>query len=68
MPRPLNTTCCKWSNVLEKTGIVKRQHFLKKYAYAAMTDKEIEEIAQRHAYNAQLMEFLKCNVRAFNVK
>jgi hypothetical protein len=66
MKRPLNTTCCKWSNVLEETGIVKRQNFLKKYAYAGMTDKDIAKIAENHAYNAELLQFLKCNnVRAF---
>ena len=66
MRRPLNTTCCKWAIVLEETGIVKRQHFLKKYGRAGMTDKDIAKIAENHAYNAELLQFLKCNnVRAF---
>ena len=58
---PLNTTCCKWSNVLEETGIIKRQHFLKKYAYAAMTDSDIAEVAENYAYNKHLVHFLKYN-------
>jgi hypothetical protein len=69
MQRPLNTTCCKWSIVLEETGIVKRQHFLKKYGRAGMTDKDIAKIAENHAYNAELLQFLKCNnVSAFTPK
>ena len=58
MQCPLNTTCCKWSNVLEETGIVKRQHFLKKYAYAGMTYKDIAMIAEHHTYNKELLQFL----------
>ena len=31
-----------------------------------MTDKDIAKIAENHAYNAELLQFLKCNnVRAF---
>ena len=61
MRQPLNTTCCMWSNVLEETGIIKRQHFLKKYAYAAMTDSDIAEVADNYSYNKHLMHFLKYN-------
>jgi len=63
MPRPLNTTCCKWTDVLEKTGIVKRQHFFKKYAYRtmAMSDSDIREVADKNSYNKHFIDFLKYN-------
>jgi len=59
MRHPLNTTCCKWSTVLSETGIVKRQHFFKKYAYSAMTDANIASVAEKYAYNKHFMHFLK---------
>lgn len=58
---PLNTTCCKWAAVLKEVGIIKRQHFLKKYAYAAMTDADIAVVAERHSYNKHFIHFLKYN-------
>ena len=63
MPIPLNTTCCKWSEVLNTTGIVKRQHFFKKYAYRhmAMSDNDIYELAETHSYNKHFIDFLKYN-------
>jgi hypothetical protein len=63
---PLNTTCCKWEKVLEKTGIIKRQHFLKKYAYAAMTDANIAMVATNHFYNKHFIHFL--NYHGINQK
>jgi hypothetical protein len=63
---PLNTTCCKWETVLEKTGIIKRQHFLKKYAYAAMTDANIATVAKNHFYNKHFIHFL--NYHGINQK
>jgi hypothetical protein len=63
---PLNTTCCKWETVLETTGIIKRQHFLKKYAYAAMTDANIETVAKNHFYNKHFIHFL--NYHGINQK
>ena len=63
---PLNTTCCKWEKVLEKTGIIKRQHFLKKYAYAAMTDANIAMVAANHSYNKHFIHFL--NYHGINQK
>jgi len=59
MKYPLNTTCCKWSEVLNETGIVKRQHFFKKYAYKSMTDDDISDVAEKYAYNKHFMNFLK---------
>jgi hypothetical protein len=59
MRPPLNTTCCKWSTVLKDIGIIKRQHFFKKYAYAAMTDANIAFVAEKYAYNKHFMHFLK---------
>jgi hypothetical protein len=58
---PMNTTCCKWAAVLKEVGIIKRQHFLKKYAYAAMTDADIAVVAERHSYNKHFIHFLKYN-------
>jgi hypothetical protein len=59
MQIPLNTTCCKWSAVLQAIGIIKRQHFFKKYAYVAMTDADIALVAERHSYNKHFIHFLK---------
>ena len=60
MPFPLNTTYCKWSAVLQQTGIVKRQHFLKQYpARFAMTDLSIALIADKFSQNAHFIHFLK---------
>jgi hypothetical protein len=59
MQFPLNTTCCKWSAVLQAIGIIKRQHFFKKYAYVAMTDADIALVAERHSYNKYFIHFLK---------
>ena len=61
MRHPLNTTCCKWSAVLNDIGIIKRQHFFKRYAYAAMTDANIALVAENYSYNKHLMHFLKYN-------
>ena len=61
MRHPLNTTCCKWSAVLQDIGIIKRQHFFKRYAYAAMTDANIALVAEKYSYNKHLMHFLKYN-------
>jgi len=60
MPFPLNTTYCKWSAVLQQTGIVKRQHFLKQYpARFSMTDLSIALIADKFSQNAHFIHFLK---------
>ena len=59
MQFPLNTTCCKWSAVLQAIGIIKRQHFFKKYAHVAMTDADIALVAERHSYNKHFIHFLK---------
>jgi hypothetical protein len=59
MQFPLNTTCCKWSEVLQAVGIIKRQHFFKKYAYVAMTDADIALVAKKYSYNNHFMHFLK---------
>ena len=59
MRHPLNTTCCKWSMVLKEIGIIKRQHFFKKYAYAAMTDANIAFVSEKYSYNKHFMHFLK---------
>jgi hypothetical protein len=59
MPIPLNTTHCKWSQVLQTTGIVKRQHFLKQYpARFAMTDLNIALVANKFSENKHLIHFL----------
>jgi hypothetical protein len=60
MPFPMNTTHCKWSAVLQHTGIVKRQHFLKQYpARFAMTDLNIALIANKFSQNVHFIHFLK---------
>ena len=57
---PLNTTCCKWSAVLQHTGIVKRQHFLKQYpARFAMTDLNVALLANKFSQNAHFIHYLK---------
>jgi len=64
MKKPFNTTCCKWDTVLNETGIIKRQHFLKKYVIMAMTDKDISEVSENYSYNVHFIDFLKYhNVR-----
>jgi len=64
MKTPFNTTCCKWKEVLNETGIIKRQHFLKKYAMMAMSDNDILEVAENYSYNVHFIDFLKYhNVR-----
>ena len=67
MRHPLNTTCCKWSTVLKDVGIIKRQHFFKKYAYAAMTDANIAVVAENYSYNKHLIHFLKYHGIQVNV-
>ena len=60
MPVPLNTTHCKWSQVLQITGIVKRQHFLKQYPPRfAMTDLNIALVANKFSENKHFIHFLK---------
>ena len=56
---PMNTTCCKWSAVLQAVGIIKRQHFFKKYMHVAMTDADIALVAEKYSYNKHFMHFLK---------
>jgi lipopolysaccharide biosynthesis protein len=63
---PLNTTCIKWEKVFEKTGIIKRQHFLKQYAYSAMTDDDIARVATNHFYNKHFIHYL--NYHGINQK
>jgi hypothetical protein len=59
MPVPLNTTHCKWSQVLQTTGIVKRQHFLKQYPPRfAMTDLNIALVANKFSENKHFIHFL----------
>jgi hypothetical protein len=59
MPVPLNTTCFKWSAVLQATGIVKRQHFLKQYPpRIAMTDLNIALVASKFSENKHFTHFL----------
>ena len=59
MPVPLNTTCFKWSAVLQNTGIIKRQHLLKQYPPRfAMTDLNIELVATKFAENKPFVQFL----------
>ena len=60
MKFPLNTTYYKWSTVLQQTGIVKRQHFLKQYpARFAMTDFNIALVADKFSQNTHFIDFLK---------
>jgi len=61
MKYPLNTTCVKWSEVLNVTGIIKRQHFFKRYAYKSMTDRDISDVAEKYSYNKHFIHFLKYN-------
>jgi hypothetical protein len=61
MKFPLNPTCVKWSEVLNETGIIKRQHFFKKYAYKSMSDNDISEVAEKYSYNKHFINFLKYN-------
>ena len=62
MPVPMNTTHCKWSAVLQHTGIVKRQHFLKQYpTQFAMTDLNIALIADKFSHNLHFIHFLRYN-------
>jgi hypothetical protein len=61
MQVPLNTTCLKWSEVLNETGIIKRQHFFKTYAYKSMSDSDILEVAEKYSYNTHFKNFLKYN-------
>ena len=61
MTVPLNTTCVKWSEVLNATGVIKRQHFFKKYAYKSMSDIDISEVAEKYSYNTHFKNFLKYN-------
>lgn len=69
MKNPFNTTCCKWKEVLNETGIIKRQHFFKKYPIMAMTDNDISEVAETHSYNVHFINFLKYhNVRLITTK
>jgi len=59
---PLNTTCCKWSAVLQHIGIIKRQHLLKLYPRKmAMTDANIAMVAENHSYNKHFIDFLRYN-------
>jgi len=59
MPVPLNTTCFKWSAVLQATGIVKRQHFLKQYpSRIAMTDLNTALVAVKFSENKHFIHFL----------
>jgi lipopolysaccharide biosynthesis protein len=59
MQLPLNTTYCKWSAVLQQTGIVKRQQFLKQYpARFSMTDLNIALIADKFSQNVHFIHFL----------
>ena len=60
MPQPLNTTCFKWSAVLQQTGIVKRQHFFKQYPpWFAMTPRHIALVAEKYSRNVHFIHFLK---------
>ena len=61
MKHPFNTTCIKWSEVLNETGIIKRQHFLKKYANKSMSNIEIFNVADKYSYNVHFIHFLKYN-------
>ena len=60
MQFPLNTTYCKWSAVLQHTGIIKRQHLLKQYPLRfAMTDYNIALIANKFSENKHFIHYLK---------
>jgi len=60
MPQPLNTTCFKWSAVLQQTGIIKRQHFFKQYPpWFAMTPRHIALVADKYSRNVHFIHFLK---------
>jgi hypothetical protein len=60
MKHPLNTTCFKWSAVLQQTGIIKRQHFFKQYPpWFAMTPNHIALVADKYSQNAHCIHFLK---------
>lgn len=60
MPQPLNTTCFKWSAVLQQTGIIKRQHFFKQYPpWFAMTPRHIALVAEKYSRNVHFIHFLK---------
>jgi hypothetical protein len=60
MPQPLNTTCFKWSAVLQQTGIIKRQHFFKQYPpWFAMTARHIALVAEKYSRNVHFIHFLK---------
>lgn len=60
MKQPLNTTCIKWSAVLQQTGIIKRQHFFKQYPpWFAMTPRHIALVAEKYSRNAHFIHFLK---------
>lgn len=60
MKQPLNTTCIKWSAVLQQTGIIKRQHFFKQYPpWFAMTPRHIALVAEKYSQNAHFIHFLK---------
>ena len=57
---PRNTTCFKWAAVLQEVGIIKRQHFFKKYpSRTGMTDVDIAQAAEKYLYNKHFMHFLK---------
>jgi len=46
--------------VLQNIGIIKRQHFFKKYPYkTAMTDTNIAVVADKYSYNKHFMHFLR---------
>lgn len=60
MKQPLNTTCLKWSAVLQQTGIIKRQHFFKQYPpWFAMTSRQIVLVADKYSQNVHFINFLK---------
>ena len=60
MQFPLNTTYCKWSAVLQHTGIIKRQHLLKQYPMRfAMTEYNIALIANKFSENTHFIHYLK---------
>ena len=60
MKFPINTTYYKWSTVLQQTGIVKRQHFLRQYpAQFAMTSMNISLLANKFSQNVHFIHFLK---------
>jgi hypothetical protein len=60
MKQPVNTTCIKWSAVLQQTGIIKRQHFFKQYpSWFAMTPRHIALVAEKYSRNVHFINFLK---------